>query len=84
MKSAEKESRRTKKKKSRTYLHRNLYQQKATKMTKKCKNLLLEKKSLLGSAREDAEIKSESRLSYTPTSSAEIEKANRFLMKNKV
>ena len=55
----------------------------SAKMPKKCKNLLLEKKSLLGSAREDAEIKSESRLSYTPTSSAKIEKANRFLMKNK-
>ena len=53
-------------------------------MRKKVENLQLEKKCALGTGREDAEIKSKSRLSYTPTSSPETEKANRFLMKNKV
>ena len=64
------------KKKSQIHLRRKKLKLKRLKKRKKLKNLQLKKKYHLGSGREDAEIKSKSRLVYTPTSSAETEKAN--------
>ena len=53
-------------------------------MRKKHKNLQLKKEYLLGTGRENAEIKSKSCLLYLPMGSAETKQVIRFSMRNKV